>query len=444
MPRMVPLTVRRNVQVITVAMGDLTRADLERRECELATRYGQHKAAGLGLDLTRGKPSPEQIALSDGLDHPLGMNGYILADGTDVRNYGGLTGIPEARRLGAELLGVPENQVLAGGNASLTFMYQYLSAACHYGPLGDGTAWRDEPGPLKFLCVVPGYDRHFAITEDLGFELVSAPIRTDGPDMDEIERLVTGDPAIKGIWCVPRYSNPTGEIYSDEAVNRFARLGTVAGPNFRIMWDNAYAVHDLYDDAPPLANLMDLCRAAGTSDSVVMFASTSKITRAGAGISFIASSADNLTHFKKRLAVQTIGPDKVNQLRHVRFLKDLAGIKTHMRRHAEIVRPKFERVLAHLDAELQGLATWTRPRGGYFLSVDAPKGTAAEIVRLAAEAGVKLTPAGATFPYNRDPDDANIRLAPTFSALEEIEQAMPVFVTAVALAAIRQRLTMLG
>jgi aspartate/methionine/tyrosine aminotransferase len=430
--------------VTTVPIDDLTNEGLERRERELAARYEQHKTAGLGLDLTRGKPSPEQIALSDGLDQPVESGGYILNDGTDVRNYGGLTGIPEARRLGAALLGVPEETVLAGGNASLTFMYQYLAAACHDGPLGAGTAWRDEPGPLKFLCVVPGYDRHFTITQDLGFELVSVPIRGDGPDMDEIERLVAGDPAIKGIWCVPRYSNPTGEIYSDEVVGRFARLGAIAGPNFRIMWDNAYAVHDLYDDAPPLANLMDLCRAAETSDSVVMFASTSKITRAGAGISFIASSADNLTHVKRRLAVQTIGPDKVNQLRHVRFLKDLAGIKTLMRRHAEIVRPKFERVLQHLDAELKGLASWTRPRGGYFLSLDAPKGTATEIVRLAAEAGVKLTPAGATFPYNRDPNDANIRLAPTFSSLEEIDQAMPVFVTAVALAAIRQRLATLG
>ena len=426
-----------------VAMDDLTREDLERRERELATRYEQHKAAGLALDLTRGKPSPEQIALSDGLDDPFESGGYILDDGTDVRNYGGLTGIPEARRLGATLLDVPEDAVLAGGNASLTFMYQYLSAAYHYGPLGDGTAWRDEPGPLKFLCVVPGYDRHFAITEDLGFELVSVPIRTDGPDMDAVERLVAGDPAVKGIWCVPRYSNPTGAIYSDEVVRRFARLGGIAGPHFRIMWDNAYAVHDLYDDAPPLANLMDLSRTAGTSDSVVMFASTSKITRAGAGISFIASSADNLTHFKQRLAVQTIGPNKVNQLQHVRFLKDLAGIKTHMRRHAEIVRPKFERVLEHLDAELRGLATWTRPRGGYFLSLDAPKGTAAEIVRLAADAGVKLTPAGATFPYDQDPDDANIRLAPTFSTLEEIDLAMPVVVTAVVLTAVRQRLATL-
>ena len=430
--------------VTAVSIDHLTKTDLERRERELAARYEQHKATGLRLDLTRGKPSPDQLALSDDLDHTVEAGGYILDDGTDVRNYGGLEGIREARRLGAELLGVRADEVLAGGNGSLTFMYQYLSAACHYGPLGGSTAWRDEPAPRKFLCVVPGYDRHFTITEELGFELISVPMRADGPDMDEIERRVASDPGIKGIWCVPRYSNPTGEIYSDAVVRRFARLATVAGPNFRIMWDNAYAVHDLYDDAPLLANLMDRCRAEGTSDSVVMFASTSKITRAGAGISFIASSASNLAHFKKRLAVQTIGPDKVNQLRHVRFLKDLAGVKAHMRRHAAIVRPKFERVLAHLEAGLQDLATWTRPRGGYFLSLDAPKGTASEIVRLAAEAGVKLTPAGATFPHNRDPDDANIRLAPTYPSLDEIDQAMPVFVTAVVLAAVRQRVAKLG
>jgi aspartate/methionine/tyrosine aminotransferase len=423
----------------TVKLDRLTQDDLLTRERELAERYADLQRTGFQLDLTRGKPSPEQIALSDGLEHAADGN-YILSDGTDVRNYGGLDGIPDARRLGATLLGVHEDEVIAGGNGSLTFMYQYLLSALLHGPLGPGTAWRAESNYLKFLCIVPGYDRHFKITEDLGFELINVRMQPDGPDMDEVERLVADDPLIKGIWCVPKYQNPTGYTFSDAVVDRLARLGTRAGPNFRIMWDNAYAVHDLYADPPPLANLMDRCRAKGTTDSVVLFGSTSKITRAGAGISFLAASPVNLGHFKQRLAVQTIGPDKVNQLRHVRFLQDLPGIQAHMHRHAEIVRPKFECVLRYLDQQLKGIAGWTRPRGGYFLSFDAPEGTATEIIRLAGEAGVKLTPAGSTFPYKRDPNDTNIRLAPTYPSLDEIEKAMPVFITAVQLAAVRQQL----
>ena len=422
-----------------MSLDSLTRDDLASRERELSAAYVLLKDIGLKLDLTRGKPSPEQLALSDDLDTVLAGQ-YVLDDGTDVRNYGGVTGIREARRLGAELLGVSEELVIAGGNASLTFMYQYLSNALFHGALGPGTAWRDEGDRLKFLCVVPGYDRHFTITEDLGFDMINVRMLETGPDMDEVERQVQGDPLIKGIWCVPKYHNPTGHTFSDEVVQRFARLGTIAGPHFRIMWDNAYAVHDLSDDGDSLANLMDACQAAGTADSVVMLASTSKITRAGAGIAFLASSPDNLHHFTKRLSVQTIGPDKVNQLRHVRFLKDRQGIETHMRRHAHIVRPKFEAVLEHLAGGLDGIATWTRPRGGYFISVDVPNGTAANVVRLAGEAGVKLTPAGATFPLGQDPDDSNIRLAPTYPNLAELNQAMPVLVTAVELAAVRQRL----
>ena len=420
-------------------LDSLTMDDLASRERELSAAYARLKDIGLKLDLTRGKPSPEQLALSDDLDTVLGGQ-YVLDDGTDVRNYGGLTGIREARRLGAELFGVSEELVIAGGNASLTFMHQYLSHALFHGALGAGTAWRDEGEQLKFLCIVPGYDRHFTITADLGFEMINVRMLETGPDMDEVERRVREDPLIKGIWCVPKYQNPTGHTFSDEVVERFARLGTIAGPHFRIMWDNAYAVHDLSDDGDSLADLMDACEAAGTADSVVMLASTSKITRAGAGIAFLACSADNLHHFTKRLSVQTIGPDKVNQLRHVRFLKDRQGIETHMQRHADIVRPKFEAVLEHLASGLDGVATWTRPRGGYFVSVDVPSGTAANVVRLAGEAGVKLTPAGSTFPLGHDPDDSNIRLAPTYPSLAELNQAMPVFVTAIKLAAVRQRL----
>ena len=410
-------------------------------ERELAARFEALKDAGLALDLTRGKPGAEQLALSDRLDDGLGGD-YRLDDGTDVRNYGGLTGIPEARSLGAELLGVHPDEVIAGGNSSLTLMYEYVLNAWLHGPLGPETAWRREPGPLKFLCVVPGYDRHFRITESLGFELVSVRIGDDGPDMDRVEALVAGDPRIKGIWCVPKYSNPTGHIYSDAVVERFAQLARRAGPNFRILWDNAYAVHDLDDDPPVPANLMDSCRAAGTEDSVVLLASTSKITRAGAGVAFLAASAANRAAFTKHLGVQTIGPDKVNQLRHVRFLRETGGIRALMRRHAAIVRPKFDLVRRHLDQGLapDGIGSWTRPRGGYFLSFETPPGLAARVVALAAEAGVKLTPAGATFPYGRDPDDTNIRIAPTYPSLDEIDRAMPVFVNAVALAAVRQRL----
>ena len=412
--------------------------ELERKSSE---RFALLKQAGLSLDLTRGKPSPEQMALSDPLEAQWSGD-YYLADGTDVRNYGGLTGIQKARQLGAELLGVSPSEVIAGGNSSLTLMYQYLLNAWLNGPVGPGTAWRDETGPLKFICLVPGYDRHFTIVENLGFELINVNIEADGPDMSRIEELVTEDPRIKGIWCVPKYSNPTGHVYSDEIVERFAQLGRRAGANFRIMWDNAYAVHDFDEEPPKLTNLMDCCRAAGTADSVVMFTSTSKITRAGAGMSFVAASAANLEAFKAHLSVQTIGPDKINQLRHIQFLKNSAGVRDLMRKHASIVRPKFDRVLHHLQVGLSPhkIATWSTPRGGYFISFNAPLGSATTIVKLAGDAGLKLTPAGATFPGGRDPDDSNIRLAPTYPSLEELDRAMPVFVEAVTLSAVRQQL----
>ena len=419
----------------------LTPETLAARERELTVRFDALCRTGLNLDLTRGKPGPDQVALSDQLDLTLGGD-YRLEDGTDARNYGGLTGIPEARRLGAEMLGVDPELVIAGGNSSLQLMYQYVLHAWLHGPLGPGTAWRDEPGPLRFLCVVPGYDRHFTISQTLGFELVSVPIGEDGPDMNMVEALVADDPGIKGIWCVPKYSNPTGCVYSDAAVDRLAQLARTAGPNFRILWDNAYAVHDFDDDPPVLANLMERAQEAGTDDSVVLFTSTSKITRPGAGISFVAMSSSNLAPFTATLGAQTIGPDKVNQLRHVRYLQNLDGIRALMRRHAAIVRPKFDLVLKHLDEGLRadGIGTWSRPRGGYFLSYDGPPGTAATAVALARQAGVKLTPAGATFPYGRDPDDTNIRLAPTYPSLDALDRAMPVFVTAVALAAAREQL----
>ena len=335
-------------------------------------------------------------------------------------------------------------ETIAGGNASLTFMHQYVLHAWLNGPLGPETAWRREPGPLKFLCVVPGYDRHFTITESLGFELVNVPLTGGGPDMDRVEALVADDPRIKGIWCVPKYSNPTGDVYSDEVVERLAHLARRAGPHFRILWDNAYAVHDFDDDPPVLANLMERCRAAGTEDSVVLFGSTSKITRAGSrrGVHGGLGRPTSRRSAAASSGCRRSAPTRSTNSATSASCGTANGIRAHMRRQAAIVRPKFERVLHHLEAGLatDGLASWSRPRGGYFLSVDAPEGLAAEIVRLAGEAGVKLTPAGATFPHGRDPRDSNIRLAPTYPSLDEIDRAMPVFVTAVALAAARQQL----
>ena len=421
-----------------VTLDRLTQEQLQARERELDAEYRTFQEAGLALDLTRGKPSPAQLALSDELDTGGDLK---AADGTDTRNYGGLDGLPEARALGAELLGVRADEVIAGGNASLTLMYLYLLNAWLHGPAGDGSAWGGGE-PVRFLCPVPGYDRHFAILEDLGIEMIGVPMGDAGPDMDLVEARVREDRSVKGIWCVPKYSNPTGQVYSDETVDRLAGLASIASPHFRIMCDNAYAVHDLDDEPPPLANLVDACRRRGTEDSLVLFGSTSKITRAGAGISFMAGSPATLGEFRRRLGVATIGPDKVNQLRHARFLKNLDGIRAHMRKHAAILRPKFELVVRHLSEGLgdAGMGSWTEPRGGYFLSFDALPGLAGTIVDLAKGAGVKLTPAGATFPYGRDPNDANIRLAPTFPEVAELDQAMQVFVVCVKLASVRHRL----
>ena len=423
-----------------VRLDRLDHDQLLARERELDATYRRFRDAGLTLDLTRGKPSPAQLALSDGLDTVEG--GLVAADGTDTRNYGGIDGLPEARALGAALLGVRPDEVIAGGNSSLTLMYLYLLNAWLYGPGGPGTAWHDT-GTVRFLCPVPGYDRHFTILEDLGIEMINVPMTDDGPDMDQVEACVQDDPAVKGIWCVPKYSNPGGQVYSDATIDRLGRLGTMAGPHFRMICDNAYAVHDLDDDPPRLASIMDACRRHGTEDSLVLFGSTSKVTRAGAGISFVAGSAASLGEFRKRMQVFTIGPDKVNQLRHVRFLRDLDGIRAHMRKHAAILRPKFELVLRHLSGALDdsGMGSWSSPRGGYFVSFDASPGLATEIIRLAGDAGVKLTPAGATFPYRRDPDDANIRVAPTFPELADLDQAMLVFVACVQLASVRRQLT---
>jgi len=340
------------------------------------------------------------------------------------------------------VLEVRPDEMLIGGNGSLTLMYFCVQSALWQGVSGAGSAWSREGTEIKFLAPVPGYDRHFSICEQLGIELLPVPLGETGPDMDQVERMVESDPAIKGIWCVPRFSNPTGIVYSDEVVARMAALPRRAGPNFRIFWDNAYAIHTLNDTAPKLAGLMEHCRSEGTEDGVYLFGSTSKVTFAGAGVAFMATSPANRAVLLQQLGIMTIGPDKINQERHVRFLKDRDTLERHMARHAEIIRPRFERVLEKLRKELggTGMGSWTEPEGGYFVSFDTLPGLAREVVRLAGEAGVKLTPAGATFPGGEDPEDRNIRLAPTFPALDEIERAMEVFVVCVRLASVRARL----
>ncbi|MDP6308108.1 MAG: aminotransferase class I/II-fold pyridoxal phosphate-dependent enzyme [SAR324 cluster bacterium] len=421
-------------------LENASQAELQSWEKKLAAKYQQFKDAALKLDLTRGKPGNAQLDLADAMED-LPKNKMILENGTDLRNYGGLDGIPAARKLGGEMLGLPESEVICGDHSSLSLMYLYMLHAYYHGSQGAETAWVKE-SEVKFLAIVPGYDRHFSICEELGIRLINVNMLDDGPDMDKVEELLSNDPQIKGMWCVPKYSNPTGCIYSDKVVERIAALGKIAGPNFRVMWDNAYGVHDLQENPQQLANVMDYCRKYGTEDNLILTASTSKITIAGGGISFLGASGKNLEHFRKRLAVMSIGPNKLNQQRHLLFLKNIEAVRSHMQKHAEILRPKFEMVQKHLESGLAGKAmgNWCKPEGGYFVSFDANPGLAKEIIRLSGEAGVKLTPAGATFPYGQDPEDANIRLAPTFPSVEDLDQAMQVFVTCVQLAAVRQRM----
>jgi len=421
-----------------VQLDSASDAQLREWEAALSREYETFKAAGLNLDLTRGKPSADQLSLSDALDGILGGN-YKDSDGTDVRNYGGIDGIASAKALFAPVLGVGTDEILIGGSSSLTLMYQAAEFAFYKGVAGS-PAW-SSGGEVKFLAPVPGYDRHFGICEHLGIKLIPVAMNSDGPDMDQVEALVKADPQIKGIWCVPRFSNPSGIVYSDAVVARFAALGNIAGPGFRIFWDNAYAVHTLNDNAPRLANLMELCRRNGTADSVYLFGSTSKITFAGAGVSFMAASPANLKVFRQHLGFGQIGPDKVNQLRHVKFLRDADNLTALMQKHAALLKPRFDAVLSRLAAlKGTGMGDWTEPQGGYFIAFDTRPGLARTVVELAAEAGVKLTPAGATYPYGEDPQDRNIRLAPSFPKVEEIAKATDVFVTCVKLASVRQAL----
>jgi DNA-binding transcriptional MocR family regulator len=426
---------------MTLQLDQATTEQLREWETTLTQEYQQFKASGLSLDLTRGKPSAEQLSLSDSINEILGDD-LSNESGTDLRNYGGLDGIPECKRLFAQVLGVTPEETLIGGNSSLTLMYMAAQFGLYQGFGELAPSWISEGGNTKFIAPVPGYDRHFSVCEHLGIELITVALNDDGPDMDAVEELLKNDPSIKGIWCVPRFSNPTGTVYSNNVVDRIAQLGKIASNNFRVFWDNAYAVHQLSEDAPEVANLMDNCRKYGTEDSVYLFGSTSKITYAGAGVAFAGMSKGNLKAFTHHLGMSQIGPDKINQLRHIRLLKDADGIKDHMSKHAAVLKPRFDIVLKHLREGLgeSGMASWTEPQGGYFVSFDTLPGLAKEVVKLAAEAGVKLTPAGATFPYGKDPANSNIRIAPSVPSLDEIDRAMAVFVSCVKLASVKQRL----
>ena len=390
--------------------------------------YAALRDRGLRLDLTRGKPSAEQLDL---VAFPADDD-FRAADGSDCRNYGGLAGLPELREIFSGFLQVPAGQLLALGNSSLTLMHDIVVHSLLFPLPGSASGW---PRDIAFLCPVPGYDRHFSVCEKFGIEMIQVPMLSDGPDMDAVEELAASDPRIKGMWCVPKYSNPTGVCYSPATIERLAGMRTAAG-DFRLFWDNAYPVHYLTPVGPAeIAPLLDACERAGNPDRAFVFGSTAKITYAGAGVAFFGSSPANVSWFLGHLAKQTIGPDKMNQLRHARLLRSREGVLELMGRHREILAPKFALVDDVLSDGLAGIASWTRPEGGYFMTLDVPDGCAAAVVRLAADAGIALTPAGATHPYGRDPRDRTIRLAPTFPSLADLEQAMRGLVTCVRLAA---------
>lgn len=399
---------------------------------------------GVSLDLSRGKPAPDQLELSLGMLDAVDSRSVLDSEnGQDCRNYGGLDGIPEARRLMAQMMGTHADNTIIGGNSSLMIMYQLMSHAMTDGICGEAP-WQTVEN-RKFLCPVPGYDRHFAITEHFGFEMITVPMLSTGPDMDRMEALVSQDPTIKGIWCVPKYQNPTGVVFSDETVRRFARLKPAA-KDFRIFWDNAYCVHSFEGEPAEIPDILAESEAAGNPDIVYELTSTSKITFPGAGISALAASPANLIDIRRFLQYATIGPDKLNQLRHARFLKNPAGLRAHMQRHAALLRPKFETVQRVLQEELGdfGIAEWTKPSGGYFVSYNTPQGCAAEVVRRCAACGVKFTPAGATFPHGIDPEDRNIRIAPSFATVSDIETAVRILALCTRLVDLEHRLAKQG
>lgn len=414
-------------------LSALSRDDLATLLEQQRAAYAELKARGLELDLTRGKPSTAQLDLSDELlSLPRGTSD---AHGVDVRNYGGLSGLSELREMFAELLSVEPEQVVAGGNSSLAMMREVLVDLMLFGAVDSERAWSKE-GVVKFICPVPGYDRHFTLLEWLGIEMITVPMRDDGPDAEAVAALVKGDPSIKGMWIVPTYANPAGSICSQEVAARLASMETAA-PDFKIFWDNAYALHHLTEDEAKSADILSLAAASGHPHRPIMFASTSKITFAGAGVAFLAASVENVAWYLAHLGKGSIGPDKVNQLRHAQFFGSAQGVRDHMVKHREIIAPKFQEVERVLAERLGGyeIATWNKPAGGYFVNLDVLPGTAARVVALAKDAGVALTPAGSSFPYGDDPDNANIRIAPTMPPLDEVTSAMDAVATCVLLAA---------
>jgi DNA-binding transcriptional MocR family regulator len=390
---------------------------------QLQENYAAFKAKGLKLDLTRGKPSAAQLDQSNALLSLPGAQDHLAEGATDTRNYGGLQGLVEVRRLFSRMMGAAPEQIVVGNNSSLALMHDSVVYALLKGTCDSVTPWSKQ-GDIAFLCPIPGYDRHFRICEEYGIRMISVPLREDGPDMEAVERLVAQDASIKGIWCVPKYSNPTGTVYSDAIIERMATMKTAA-QDFRVYWDNAYAVHHLTDERIEIANILQLCARHGNPNRAFVFASTSKITLAGSGLALFASSADNVKWLLEKQIPRTIGPDKINQLRHVRFLKDDATISQLMDQHRALLAPKFQKVLDIFEEKLVGIpdVSWTRPKGGYFITLEVGKGCASRVVNLAKEAGVVLTPAGATHPYGKDPDDRIIRIAPSFPALAEVTAA---------------------
>jgi len=419
------------------AYKDLSVEELQSLKSELEVKFAEIKAQNLKLDMSRGKPSKAQLDLSMGMMDVLSSEADLICEeGVDCRNYGVLDGINEAKQLLSDMSEVPKENIIIFGNSSLNVMYDTISRSMTHGVMGS-TPW-SKLDKVKFLCPVPGYDRHFAITEHFGIEMINIPMTDEGPNMDMVEALVNNDDSVKGIWCVPKYSNPQGITYSDTTVRRFARLKPAA-KDFRIYWDNAYTIHHLYEDKQDyLIEILMACKQEGNPDMVYKFCSTSKISFPGSGIAAIAASTANLADIRKQMTIQTIGHDKVNQLRHARFFKDIHGVVEHMKLHADILRPKFEAVIDVLEKELGGLeiGSWIKPRGGYFISFDALEGCAKAIVAKAKEAGVIMTGAGATFPYGKDPKDSNIRIAPSFPTPEELALAAEIFVLSVKLVSI--------
>ena len=414
----------------------MSNEELEKEYTAVRVEYDAFVAKGLSLDMTRGKPGFENTELSEKLLTAVSREtGYKNEEGIDCRNYGGVEGLIEMRRLFAEILEVEPSQVLVGGNSSLNLMFDTVSQAVTHG-LGGKPMY--ECKERKFLCPVPGYDRHFAVTEYFGFKLIPVKLNEDGPDMDAVEEYVK-DETVKGIWCVPKYTNPDGYTYSDETVRRLAALKPAA-EDFHIFWDNAYAVHDLYGDGDKLLGIYKECEKNGNPDMPILFASTSKITFPGDGVSAVAASENIISLIKKRISFQTVGPDKINMLRHARFLPDMAALKNQMKKHAELIRPKFETVISAFDRELsgKGIARWTTPNGGYFLSLYVKKGCAKRVHALCKAAGLSLTAAGASYPYGNDPDDSHLRIAPTYPSLENLKTAAEVLCVAVKLAALEE------